>query len=384
MSICALALASGSAERAAERVSSALTATEPPRGSSSDEDFPADYEPSGSSSDEDTGYYPLIVIKGERHTGTNFITTILENSFGPTIRVTGGVSDQDPMVSCNPFEREPPRTYCCWKHGYASTWCHGFQSPDLPALPGGVVAQLPPHVFLVRSPYPWVLAMHDEPYDYDGDLTFNFSQFIRAPFSYVPRDYQGSSLASKPDRHANPIQLWNAKMRSYLQFESEAKHRAIFARVTHEALFDIEVLTKSLAPLLKVSPNFKDTEVEYPPFSLYNDKFSSSFSQADFDEAKRYEAEQLWLDLLSQEDLDFLNAELENNVVEQSGLQLVLEAKGTEAVSQQSRKHRSERSEHMRMLRLLDDSDLMSRAVRNREKRRAHNRQKKGEQPGGG
>ena len=374
--LLALCAALASAEHAAERVSSALTATEPPRGSKSDE-----------------GYYPLIVIKGERHTGTNFITNVLENSFGSGIRVLGGASDPDPMISCNPFEREPPLTYCCWKHGYASTFCHGFQSPDLPALPAGPVASLPPHVFLVRSPYPWLLSMHDEPYDYDGDLTFNFSQFIRAPFSYVPRDYQGSSLADKPDFHANPIQLWNAKMRSYLQFESDVhsndesdvhtKDRAIVARLTHETLFDLKSLTKSLAPLLKISADVKDTVIEYPPFALYNNKFGDTFSKADFQEAKQYEVEQRWLDLLSQEDLDFINMELERTVVEEVGLQVVLEAKGTEpAVPQQSRRRRLQRSEHMRMLRLLDDSDLMSRAVRNREKRGVHN--EKREQHGGG
>lgn len=326
---------------------------------------------------------PLIVIKGERHAGTNFIASILENSFGiSNIRVTGGLSDKDPITSCNPFEREPPRTYCCWKHGYASTWCHGFQSPELPALPGGVVAELPAHVFLVRSPYPWLLAMHDEPYDYNGNLTFNFSQFIRAPFDYVPRDYQGSTLASKPDYHANPIQLWNAKMRSYIQFESDARDRAITVQLTHGMLYSLEALTKHLAPLMKITPGFKGTVIKYPPFSLYNDKFSSNFSQVEFQEAKRYEAEQLWLDLLSQEDLNFINTELETNVVEQVGLHLVLEAKSKDAVPQEPWRHRLQRSEHMRMLRVLDDSDLMSLAVRNRQKREVHNRQKKNEQPG--
>ena len=233
--------------------------------------------------------------------------------------------------------------------------------------------------------------MHDEPYDYDGDLTFNFSQFIRAPFSYVPRDYQGSSLADKPDYHANPIQLWNAKMRSYLQFESDvhskdeldvhSKDRAIVARLTHETLFDIKSLTKSLAPLLNISADVKDTVIEYPPFAKYNNKFGDTFSKADFQEAKQYEVEQRWLDLLSQEDLDFINMELEGTVVEQVGLQVVLEAKGTKPVPQQSRRRRLQRSEHMRMLRLLDDSDLMSRAVRNREERRVH---QKREQQGGG
>merc|ERR1711935_1323488 len=132
-------------------------------------------------------------------------------------------------------------------------------------------------------------------------------------------------------------------------------------------------LTKSLAPLLKISADVKDTVIEYPPFALYNNKFGDTFSKADFQEAKQYEVEQRWLDLLSQEDLDFINMELERTVVE---------AKGTEPVPQQSRRRRLQRSEHMRMLRLLDDSDLMSRAVRNREKRGVHN--EKREQHGGG
>jgi len=370
LTLCA---ALASAEHAAERVSSALTATEPPRGSSTKE-----------------GYYPLIVIKGERHTGTNFITNVLENSFGSGIRVLGGASDPDPMISCNPFEREPPLTYCCWKHGYASTFCHGFQSPDLPALPAGAVASLPPHVFLVRSPYPWLLSMHDEPYDYDGDLTFNFSQFIRAPFSYVPRDYQGSSLADKPDYHANPIQLWNAKMRSYLQFESDvhskdeldvhSKDRAIVARLTHETLFDIKSLTKSLAPLLNISADVKDTVIEYPPFAKYNNKFGDTFSKADFQEAKQYEVEQ-------RGSTCFLRRTSTSSTWARGDRRRAgrppgrPRAKGTEPVPQQSRRRRLQRSEHMRMLRLLDDSDLMSRAVRNREKSGVH---QKREQDGGG
>ena len=60
----------------------------------------------------DDGRPPLIVMKGERHAGTNFLTGILETSLGD-IRVTGGGSAPDPMTSCNPFAPEPPRTYCC-------------------------------------------------------------------------------------------------------------------------------------------------------------------------------------------------------------------------------------------------------------------------------
>ncbi len=305
----------------------------------------------------DDGRPPLIVMKGERHAGTNFLTGILETSLGD-IRVTGGGSDPDPMTSCNPFAPEPPRTYCCWKHGYASTWCHGFQSPDAPVMRGGVVKSLPAHVFLIRSPYSWVLAMHDEPYDYNGILSANFSEFLRTPFSYVPRDYQGSSLADKPDSHANPIQLWNAKMRSYLQFE-EAQ-RAICVHLTHEMLFDIDALKQRLGPLTKLAPQLQNASIRYPPFSQYQDKFSNNFSRHEFEEAKRYEKEKLWLDLMSQEDLDFINMELERNVVDQVGLEVVMKTTKEEeqegSTEYKPWQHRLERSEHMRLLRLLDDS----------------------------
>ena len=56
-SLCAAVLTVGEPPR--ERETSVLTVGEPPRGSGSR-----------------GGYYPLIVIKGERHTGTNFITNI--------------------------------------------------------------------------------------------------------------------------------------------------------------------------------------------------------------------------------------------------------------------------------------------------------------------
>ena len=216
----------------------------------------------------DDGRPPLIVMKGERHAGTNFLTGILETSLGD-IRVTGGGSDPDPMTSCNPFAPEPPRTYCCWKHGYASTWCHGFQSPDAPVMRGGVVKSLPAHVFLIRSPYSWVLAMHDEPYDYNGILSANFSEFLRTPFSYVPRDYQGSSLADKPH-----ISLAvQAPLSVLLDYISRILPRSALVKVPHSEL--VIVLALGVL-LLELSQHSHQCRLSLAAANSYQSYFRNS------------------------------------------------------------------------------------------------------------
>ena len=95
----------------------------------------------------------------------------------------------------------------------------------------------PAFLLLVRSVYPWLVAMHREPYEYNGALfpqaynqsQQNFSAFLRAPANYervwladhpsnayrMTSKYDGVYLV-EPYAHANPIVMWRDKMRSYL------------------------------------------------------------------------------------------------------------------------------------------------------------------------
>lgn len=111
---------------------------------------------------------PQVNLKGERHTGTFFMEALIQHNFAPkTCPNTGGFEGN--CAKCaHGFEKsssEPTaNTYCCWAHGYANAQCAGFTAQQYPA-----------HVFLTRSPYTWALAMHAQPYEYEGNYSVNRS-----------------------------------------------------------------------------------------------------------------------------------------------------------------------------------------------------------------
>ena len=191
-----------------------------------------------------------FVIKGERHTGTNFLHTLLAHNFGlatcPGERDAQCALCSSHCVTCEgaPAEDDGPPTLptpeerheclkgqqACWKHGYACAACSDNY--------GSERALLPAHVFLVRSPYSWVLSMRERPYGMEGSFVArdggingtDLSAFLRMPVSDeqwhrvlpydkrtlangIPADEGG---ACYPDTHDNVLQLWNEKVRSYL------------------------------------------------------------------------------------------------------------------------------------------------------------------------
>ena len=103
-----------------------------------------------------------IIIKGERQSSVGFVTALVQ----------GNYPERYP-AACSAAKPEPtPTTYCCWSHGYASSKCSGFNATD----------PFPLHVFVLRSPYPWALAMHAHE-NGGGSKNASFSEFIRSKFT---------------------------------------------------------------------------------------------------------------------------------------------------------------------------------------------------------
>lgn len=81
---------------------------------------------------------------------------------------------------------------------------------------------------------------------------------------------------------------------------------------------------------------------------------SSEFSKAEFDAAAEYERQQMWLELLSEEDLDFINSQLDFSLLEHFGLAVVRSEEYLEGVARAGQGGGMSKEEHMRMLGLLD------------------------------
>jgi len=111
----------------------------------------------------------LITVKGERHTGTNFIEGLLLHHFPRRVRRRRGVHL---FAGCDVSSQQLDdkgldRSWCCSKHG-------------LPAV--CVFAPPPVYVITLKLPFAWLVSIHAHPYAGCG-VNRSFSAFLRQPFA---------------------------------------------------------------------------------------------------------------------------------------------------------------------------------------------------------
>ena len=253
-----------------------------------------------------------ILIKGERHTGTNFLQATLLESFGKA-HCPGGQGAQC-AESCTarcahcakPSTACVAQAQCCWKHGFASAACETSAC----AL-----------VFLVRSPYSWALSMRENGYGmrFNGKsegLGFHVDTFLKARVTdddWHKKDdntrkatafkngIPEAELASCPsDAHPNVLQLWNTKVASYLQIMQSGTTLAV--NLTTDELYDLPSVQRTLGTLaasgrFRIQPDAQGSMhtlgVRYPPFSDRDFKTYGKFTKRGFEQAAKYERPRL-------------------------------------------------------------------------------------------
>lgn len=308
--------------------------------------------------------FPSFVMKGERLMSTNFLAALLRQNFG-----SSACEADDSLCLSNTYcvgKGEPSQTtYCCWKHGYADPEC------PFSSYQGDGAHPYPTHVFIARTPYSWLLSMYEKPYEYNGcdgggcgcgaeyvnqSLSYcecgaqgscgNFSHFLRSQYAYCPykaggQNYycNGEDTSSGTDRHETPVVLWNAKVASATQrWRTPARASA---HLSHLQLYNQSEMTRQLLHLA-ASGEYKLTAAAqeslrterlllYPPMSSGegNDKFSNLWSQEEFNSTKQYEEDNEWLELFTQEDLDFVNAHVDDAIFAYWGFERVWQVQPT-------------------------------------------------------
>ena len=232
---------------------------------------------------------------------------------------------------------------CCWKHGYASPRCSGHFT----AAGASII--------LVRSPYPWVLSMKENSYGMEGaNGGGSLREFLNSPVSDaqwhkvdplnrsiavadMPLEEVGSCY---PDTHENVLQLWNAKVSSYLELlhvnrlkressaagEGSAPPAALIANLSNADLYDLDAVRDALLPFTadgRFQVRHPSGKIVYPEFEAKEDKFAGHFTEADFKEAAAYERDSKWLELFTQDDLDFVNSQIDPWLMAAFGLDIV-------------------------------------------------------------
>ena len=126
---------------------------------------------------------PSAVMKGERHTGTNFFATLLSKNYRRKGEVPsnatahcGGLAENFCATpgalfsGCDRTARYLNKAdqHCCWKHG-------------LPCTPADYFPHMSVMVVLVRSPYAFLHSLYNVPYNVDpccGTTGKSFSQYL--------------------------------------------------------------------------------------------------------------------------------------------------------------------------------------------------------------
>lgn len=281
---------------------------------------------------------PSIVEKGERHAGNNFLQAVLRLNFPNVTDHTG----------CNTDDAVSAKLFCCWTHGYAADTCARMYEPPLTSM-----------LFLVRSPYSWLVAMHHEPYEYEGNAQrLSFSEFLRSPFVYTPGNYPNA----KADTQPNPVALWAAKVDAYRGVTMP------HVVLTHEDLYDEAALTKKVAAhaaAVGLSYPPGQNGVQLPPLGEggTNAKMEGVFTKSEFASARQYEASKAWLKYYSAEDLDFVNSIIGDDRLSWQGFEKISSPQlsrssmgmGRRSASLDSSLGELNATDHRRMLDFLDD-----------------------------
>ena len=240
---------------------------------------------------------PSLMLRGERHTGTNFLDAIIQHNFrrepqhqravaalaaplrarkcynffgvsapcymphgpfsgcitqcsDPTLNQCASPSDRSRTDSASALR---PSSYCCWKHGALDPTCR--YTPRVSA-----------YVIAVREPYAWLAAMYREPYEYRGSRKLGFAEFLRRPYAEKPPYYLHRT------RHADPVAIWAKCVRSYFALPPAAR---LFVHI--DDLFDLVRLGSQLSPLLLRMGFVRRpglTALVYPPWATELTKYN--------------------------------------------------------------------------------------------------------------
>lgn len=262
-----------------------------------------------------------VKIIGERNTGTNFVEDIIEKNF--KIGVFPGDLPDFFRVLYNAAYKYLPhsvaraivegdrnRRYDSRFHLQAG-WKHA-RMPNLPKghdrYPEGLG-----FIAITKNPYAWLQSLHRRPYQgvhHRAARPLSFSEFLRTPWPTVGREYA-------PPVYGNPVQMWNDKVRSYevlynygptlvLPYEKIIEDTGGFV---HEV---------SLAFNLP-NPN----RVDFPTVSTKKDGRTT-------DSIVQHYLSGKWAETLSEEDVRFINQELDHDIREKFGYGLITKHPQTE------------------------------------------------------
>ncbi|MBE9526405.1 MAG: hypothetical protein IME94_05460 [Proteobacteria bacterium] len=234
-----------------------------------------------------------IKILGERNTGTNYLEKLVKINI-------------DARILFGAFPRrfnKWPLKYEWLRDAYFNiTFSHnlGWKHAMAPSFDELKLSKNNDVVFLTlsKNPYSWLLSMYKRPYHFGKKLR-SFDDFLQTPWKTVGRERHSESFA-------NPIVLWNKKNASYTKLSTIAPTINLrYEDVLSEPERIIDTI-KSEYNLQRRSKQFVNLE----------NAAKKQDSDRNFDYYRDYYLEERWRSYLSDDQISFINDNLDFKLLE--------------------------------------------------------------------
>lgn len=232
-----------------------------------------------------------VKVFGERNTGTNYISKLVENNFDVRILSDGPPYKWEKRFGLGSLSMNTYTLLTRWRN---MGWKH-----SVPKLTEQEVASSF-FICVTKNPYSWLLSLHKRPYHNRTAADLPFSEFIRSPWPLMRCD----NIKAKS---VMPAEMWNIKNRAYLDL-SKAAQMAIFLKY-EDMLEEPEAFIKDFA--LKSGQDLGGN------IALLNHGAKSADRNKKFDDYKDYYLNEKWREKLTASDISYINEQLDSALMQE-------------------------------------------------------------------
>lgn len=234
----------------------------------------------------------VIKLYGERNTGTNYLLTLMTKNIVAT-QLRGTV----PKRRIFTFSEKTKNIYFSLTDKKNLGWKHS--KVDLNLVKNHSEIDNICFITLTKNPYSFLLSLYKRPYHWIGPRPFSFSEFIRSKWIVQKRDKSGIKY------YDNPIHLWNDKNKSYINLKENVQDQCY--NMTYESL-----LANYESQLSKIIDQFNLEKIND---QYENEENSTKDKNESHSSYKEYYNNELWVEKLCKEDIEYINEHLNNETL---------------------------------------------------------------------
>ena len=233
----------------------------------------------------------MIKIYGERNTNTNYLERLIELNL-ETLQLRGvvpmGIAKLQHRCLHKEFIKDlyfftTKKKNFGWKHQKLSA---EFLNQDIN------------FITITKNPYSWLLSLYKKPYHQEYKVfPQTFEEFLVTPWKTMHRDKIGKNIL------ASPIELWNIKNKSYIEF-----HAKSIIRLKSEDIFD-----NPQKIIDKISEEF---QINRKKAYFKNYIQSTKGSVLTYEDYREYYLQEQWKKKLSLSAINIINEKIDLDVME--------------------------------------------------------------------